>query len=109
MPFRAGESGNKGGRPRSGTSLACIVRRTVDPEALVAALVKIATSTHEKTADRIAAIRMLSDRGWGAPVSSSIVMSMPNPALPPGWEAMSSEQRSAWLDAATLTLGEGNS
>lgn len=54
------------GRPRSGNSLAEVIRRNVDPEKLVEELERIAnTSPSDQT--RLRAIELLMARGWKAP------------------------------------------
>ncbi len=66
MTWKKGETGNMKGRPRSGTSLAEVIRRKVDPEKMVEELEKIATeSPSEQT--RMRAIELLMERGWKKP------------------------------------------
>lgn len=66
MAWKPGQSGNPGGRPRSGNSLAEVIRRNVDPQKLVEELERIAnTSPSDQT--RLRAIELLMARGWKAP------------------------------------------
>jgi hypothetical protein len=67
--WQPGQSGNPAGRPKRGESLAEIVRRSVDPHELVDTLLSIARSVGAKSSDRIAAVGLIMDRGWGKPLA----------------------------------------
>ena len=74
-PFAPGVSGNPGGRPKG---LAATVKQRVTPEELVDILLDAARDPRAKVAERIAAVRELSDRGWGkAPAFAAIEGSDP--------------------------------
>lgn len=72
-PFVKGQSGNPRGRPPSGQSLAECVRRLGGEEggAYVAQLLRLATAPDTRARDRLAAIGVLLDRGYGRPASRS--------------------------------------
>jgi hypothetical protein len=63
--FAPGVSGNPGGRPRG---LATTAREAVgkDGASIVAFWLSIMEDPGERTADRLAASKLLADRGWGA-------------------------------------------
>jgi len=74
-PWRKGQSGNPGGRPKG---IASAVKERVKPEDLVDILVDVARDPRAKPAERIAAVRELADRGWGkAPAFAAIEGSDP--------------------------------
>jgi len=68
MPFQKGKSGNPSGRAKGCMSLAESIRKKFGGgEQLIEWMVGIAT-TAAKAADRIQAIKWLSDHGYGKPV-----------------------------------------
>jgi hypothetical protein len=74
-PFPKGVSGNPGGRPKG---IAAAVKARVSPEELVDILLDAARDPRAKVSERIAAVRELSDRGWGkAPACAAIEGSDP--------------------------------
>lgn len=99
MKWKAGQTGNSKGRPRSGHSLAEAIRRKVDPDQFVDDLVKIAhTSPSDQT--RLRAMEMLMERGWKKPAQTIEV----GPAT--DYDDLS-DQELAELEAETLAeLGE---
>jgi hypothetical protein len=73
--FRPGQSGNPGGRPKG---IAAAVKDRVKPEDLVDILVEVAQDPRAKASERIAAVKELTDRGWGkAPAFAAIEGSDP--------------------------------
>ncbi len=69
MPFEKGQSGNPNGRPPGGLSLAARIRTLggEDGATYAETLHSIATNENETTRMRIDAIKVLLDRGYGAP------------------------------------------
>ena len=66
--FRAGQSGNPGGRPRG---FAAQVRaETRDGQEIVDVMLKVLRDGGGRIADRIEAAKWLGDRGWGRPAQS---------------------------------------
>ena len=63
-PFKKGQSGNPGGRPKVVAEIRQLARER-GPEA-IAALVKVMTKGKSEAA-RVAAANALLDRGWGRP------------------------------------------
>ena len=63
-PFKKGQSGNPGGRPKVVAEIRQLARER-GPEA-IAALVKVMTEGKSEAA-RVAAATALLDRGWGRP------------------------------------------
>lgn len=65
-PFPPGVSGNPGGRPKG---LARRTREQVgnDGDKLITLWLGIMEDTQEETKDRLAASRLLAERGWGKP------------------------------------------
>ena len=66
-PFKKGQSGNPGGRPKVVAEIRQLARER-GPEA-IAALVKVMTKGKSEAA-RVAAANALLDRGWGRPKPS---------------------------------------
>ncbi len=66
-PFKKGQSGNPGGRPKVVAEIRQLARER-GPEA-IAALVKVMTKGKSEAA-RVAAANALLDRGWGRPKQS---------------------------------------
>ena len=66
-PFKKGQSGNPGGRPKVVAEIRQLARER-GPEA-IAALVKVMTKGKSEAA-RVAAATALLDRGWGKPRQS---------------------------------------
>lgn len=69
-PWKPGQSGNPAGRPKG---IAAVVKERVEPGTLVDILLEVATDSRAKPGERIAAVRELTDRGWGkAPAFAAI-------------------------------------
>lgn len=64
VPFKKGQSGNPGGRPKG---VAARARDLVgnDPTRLLEVLLAVAEDETEKASDRVRATQELLDRGWG--------------------------------------------
>jgi hypothetical protein len=66
-PFKPGQSGNPGGRPKRSVDLRRLAReRTVDA---IATLINVMRNPRAASAARVSAAAALLDRGWGRPVS----------------------------------------
>jgi hypothetical protein len=65
MPFKPGQSGNPGGRPKALMAVINLAREHT--EASIAALAEIRDSKSAPDSARIAACVALLDRGWGKP------------------------------------------
>lgn len=66
MAWKKGETGNPKGRPKTAGSLAEAIRRTVDPDEVVAKLLKIAQdSPSDQT--KLRALEILLERGYKKP------------------------------------------
>ena len=68
MPFRRGQSGNPGGRPKKLVRLQELERSKTD--AALNRLIAIAENEKEPASARIAAATAVLDRGWGRPTQT---------------------------------------
>ena len=90
MAWKKGETGNPKGRPKTAGSLAEAIRRTVDPDEVVAKLLKIAQdSPSDQT--KLRALEILLERGYKKPAQVIEV----GPADP--FEDMSEEELRALI------------
>lgn len=70
-PWRPGQSGNPGGRPKGAAGLAALIRDlTNDGRKLVDVAMKIVDSPKTADKDRIRALELLFSRGYGAPIQT---------------------------------------
>ena len=90
-PFKKGQSGNPGGRPKVVAEIRQLARER-GPEA-IAALVKVMTKGKSEAA-RVAAANALLDRGWGRPkqwdeseVTHRYVVELPSVLTKAEWQA----------------------
>ncbi len=67
-PFKKGQSGNPGGRPKVIAEVRDLAREQTEKS--VKALVSIRDSTKAPPAARVAAANSLLDRGWGRPAQT---------------------------------------
>ncbi len=67
-PFKKGQSGNPGGRPKAIAEVRDLAREQTEKS--VQALVSIRDSTRAPPAARVAAANSLLDRGWGRPAQT---------------------------------------
>jgi hypothetical protein len=74
-PFKKGESGNPGGRPKVTAELRALAR--VHAPDAIKELVRLAIKAKNETA-RVAAIRELLDRGYGKPAQAQVVETEPD-------------------------------
>ncbi|MGH7066773.1 MAG: DUF5681 domain-containing protein [Acetobacteraceae bacterium] len=74
-PFRKGQSGNPGGRPKRAVEIQALARRHTS--SAIATLLEIATRGASESA-RVAAANALLDRGWGKPGSAVLGANLPD-------------------------------
>lgn len=101
-PFTPGTSGNPKGRPKSGESLAEVVRQKWPPDKLVDEMSKHADSTNEAVAIR--AKEWLAERGYG-PAPKQVDVTVSGGDAPIRWGEMPLEKRRE-LAAALATADE---
>lgn len=65
MPFKKGQSGNPGGRPKADKRLKELAREKT--ELALNTLIGIAENEKESASARVAAANAILDRGWGKP------------------------------------------
>jgi hypothetical protein len=65
MPFKPGQSGNPGGRPKLGPNVQELAR--THTETAMGTLVAICMDTEASESARVGASQVLLDRGWGKP------------------------------------------
>lgn len=75
MPFKPGQSGNPGGRPKENNKLRELAR--AHTELAIATLAEICANFKEKGAARIAAAQALLDRGYGKPPQEIVQYTAP--------------------------------
>src|SRR5688572_11005800 len=96
MPWKPGQSGNPGGRPRG---LAARVREIVDVDELVNFALNLLRDERASMRDRCWAVDFLADRGFGKPTQTmDLRAELRAYALPPTWPSMSPAERRAYLD-----------
>lgn len=98
------------GRPKRGVPLSEQYRRETDWQAMRLVLETIALSTKAKDVDRIAAVRELTDRAWGRPLTSHELTVHQGDEGPRSFAHVSEErlrQMLAELDGETAQLTEG--
>jgi hypothetical protein len=75
-PFKKGQSGNPGGRPKEIAEVKALAR--THTTTAIETLAKIAKSEKATDAARVSACVALLDRGWGKPDIASNIAKLPN-------------------------------
>lgn len=70
MPFKKGQSGNPGGRPKADKRLKELAREKT--ELALNTLIAIAENGKESASARVAAANAILDRGWGKPTQAVV-------------------------------------
>ena len=97
-PFKPGQSGNPGGRPKSDRTVKALARaHTVDA---IKTLAEIVTSSKATDSARVQAATALLDRGWGKPLMQLEI------GEAGAFSDMSDEDLDTFIVAATAQLKE---